>query len=284
MSFFQTQVIALLSGEEIETAEVNITAEVTLAIYSFSNKLTGCFVSVCGELRSLYDRSVIECNVNRSAPGKYSIQYTPTVRGRHELSVSVDGQEIANSPFPVFVSIHPTKLGKPVKILGASCLNHPGVVTMTSSGQVIVGQFSGDAVVFLKEGEKLKTISKSLLNIRDHVPVGLAIDLDDNIYLASCSSNQVVKFSKDCSIVNQREVMSAANHHNITVTQDKLMIVPRDTKGTIVVYSKELKYVSKIVGKDMGQLHDISSDSAGNLHVTDVTETPMAMTAVEKAY
>ena len=40
--------------------------------------------------------------------GEYRIPYTPTVRERHELTVSMDGQQVAGSPFPVFVSIHLT--------------------------------------------------------------------------------------------------------------------------------------------------------------------------------
>ena len=67
-------------------------------------------------MKSLCEGSVVECEVEPSGPGEYHIQYTPTVHRRHELTVSVDGQQVAGSPFPVSVSIHPTQLGKPVRV------------------------------------------------------------------------------------------------------------------------------------------------------------------------
>ena len=60
--------------------------------------------------------SLLNAMVDQTGAGQYSIQCTPTVRGRHELTVSVDGQQVAGSPFSVFVSIPPTQLSKPVKV------------------------------------------------------------------------------------------------------------------------------------------------------------------------
>ncbi len=56
---------------------------------------------VSGELKSLCDNSVNNCTTHLFGPGKHLIQYTPTVHGRHELTVFVDGCHIVGSPFPV---------------------------------------------------------------------------------------------------------------------------------------------------------------------------------------
>ena len=71
---------------------------------------------VLSQLKSLYNGSVVKCGVDQLGPSEYCIQYIPTFRGRHELTMSVDGQQVAGSPFSVFVSIHPTQLSKPVDI------------------------------------------------------------------------------------------------------------------------------------------------------------------------
>ena len=71
---------------------------------------------VISELQFLYNGSVMKCNVDQSGPGEYRIQYTPTVRGRHELSVSIDGKEMGKDPFSVFVTIPPTELKKPIQV------------------------------------------------------------------------------------------------------------------------------------------------------------------------
>ena len=82
----------------MKTTEVHQTAEVTLTTKLTNNKISRCSAEVLGQLKSLYNTSVVKCDVGQSGPGKYRIQYTPTVRGRHELTVSVNGQQIAGSP------------------------------------------------------------------------------------------------------------------------------------------------------------------------------------------
>ncbi len=84
-------------GEGTHTAEVNQTAEVTLTTKLTDKKMTRRRAIVVSELKSLHDGSVVKCEVDQSGPGEYRIQYTPTVRGRHELTVSVDGQQVAGS-------------------------------------------------------------------------------------------------------------------------------------------------------------------------------------------
>ncbi len=45
-----------------------------------------------------------ECTITEIGSGKYSIECTPTVYGRHELSVLIDEQHVAGSPFTVRVA------------------------------------------------------------------------------------------------------------------------------------------------------------------------------------
>ena len=102
--------------EDSTKHEVNQTSNATLVTRLSSNKISRRHCKVSCSLRSLYNNVITECKVGQTGAGQYSIQCTPTVRGRHELTVSVDGQQVAGSPFPVFVSIPPTQLGKPVKV------------------------------------------------------------------------------------------------------------------------------------------------------------------------
>ena len=86
----------------------------------------------------------VKCNIDRSEGDEYRISYTPTVRGHHELTVTVNDQEVAGSPFPVLISIHPSKLGKPVKIipghgnLYVSVINkNPCIQVLSDGGEVL---------------------------------------------------------------------------------------------------------------------------------------------------
>ena len=59
-------------------AEINEISEVRMSI--FPNKPD---TPVYCRLNSLYNGSLIECDVQEIGAGEYCIQYTPTVRGRH---------------------------------------------------------------------------------------------------------------------------------------------------------------------------------------------------------
>ena len=74
--------------------------------------------TIRAELQSLADpASSVPADVVGKGAGVYHITYTPRVRGRHDLTVKVNGQGIAGSPFRVFVKIHPTQLGPPVRTI-----------------------------------------------------------------------------------------------------------------------------------------------------------------------
>ena len=78
------------------------------------NNKTQC--SCCQPIKVSEGESVVKCTVDQSGPGEYNIKYTPTVRGRHKLTVLVDGQQVEDSSFSVSVSISPTQLGKPLEV------------------------------------------------------------------------------------------------------------------------------------------------------------------------
>ena len=114
------------------------------------------------ELKSLVEGTTIKCQVSRGGDNKYHCEYMPTVRGRHELTVSVNGQEVAGSPFPVLVSIHPTQLGKPVRVIPTEM--RPQDVAVSSAGEVVV-TFDKSIVVYDKSWKRLRSSESSNFQI-----------------------------------------------------------------------------------------------------------------------
>ena len=253
-------------GEGVNTAEVHQTAEVTLTSKLINSKTTRRSAVVVGQLKSLYDGSLIKCEVDQSRPGEYRIQYTPTVRGRHELTVSVDGQQVAGSPFPVLVSIHPTQLGKPVKVWDD--INHACGITTNSVGDVIVTEYSGDIVKLESRGmtSVLVEHSDKLTQLES-----VSTDDEDNIYCTDDDINKITKCNKRGGNVQVHEVkqVKGPGHWGVTVVGDEVMLCEYDNEGTIMVYDKELKYVRRIEHGSMGLFKGVSADNHGNLYVTD---------------
>ena len=255
-----------VSGEGVKTAEVHQTAEVTLNTILSNNKISRRRAKVLGQLKSLYDGTVIKCNVNQSSYGEYRIQYTPIVRGCHELTVLVDGQQVAGSPFPVFVSIPPTQLGKPVKVLDT--LAEISAVAFNSIGKVIMLENVHNFLVFYDGHEIFKSLN------RDHipsgsVPVGLATDDEDYGYCTTCNESNILKFNKDGCIVKKVEVDISKAYLGVAVVGDEVMVCDARTGGTIVVYDRELNYLRRITVENAGVFRDIAADSHGNIFITD---------------
>ena len=258
-----------LSGEGVKTAEVHQTAEVTLTTKLTNNKISRCSAKVLGQLKSLYNASVVKCDVDQSGPGKYRIQYTPTVRGRHELTVSVNGQQIAGTPFPVFVSIPPTHLGKPVQVWDGV----KGVrgIAFNSRGQVIVLKEDDHILSLYNKQIIFKSVNRDYLQLLNRYVGGLAVDDEDNIYVSACTLGtcSCLKVSKDGRLIKKAEECDSSCYLGVAQLGEEVMICDRDRDGTIVVYDRDLNYLRKITKENMGTLRDISADSHGNLYITD---------------
>ena len=254
-------------GEGRETAKVGRIAEVTLTTKLTNNKTTRRSVAVVGKLKSLRDGSVVKCTVDQSGPGEYNIKYTPTVRGRHKLTVSVDGQHVERSPFSVSVSISPTQLGKPVKVWTG--ISYPYGVTVNSEGDIIVCESEGDIIKLDKEGKKHVIVKHSTTTLTWLSDV--ATDKEDNIYCTDWKTSNVLRCDKNGRNVRVYDVqlVKGPGHWGVAVVGDEVMLCERNNESTIIIYDRKLEYVRHIVHEDMGQFTNLSSDSHGNLYVSD---------------
>ena len=244
-----------VSGEGAKAAVLNTISEATLTT-------TRCNCKVDCHLKSLSNGSIIQCNVDHTVARNYCIQYTPTVRGRCELIVSVDGQQVADSPFPVFVSVPVAQLGRPVSVWHG--LSWPTGVAVNAVGEVVVNERVGDVIIFDKEGKRLGSIQHKLRSC-----CGVAVDKEDNIYCTDLSSNKIMRCNRNGGCVKRHMVKQGSGHHGVAIVGEEVMVCERGNKGIIMVYNREQKYVRQIAGRGMGTFYDLSPDSHGNLYVTE---------------
>ena len=221
-------------------------------------------------IKSLYNGVTTDCGIDKDGPGRYSIQYTPTVRGRHKLTVLINGHHIAESPFPVYVSIHPTQLGKPVKIWTG--ITKPLGITANSKGEILVALFGGttNIVKYDAEGKRVDLVEKSgLVSSRC-----IACDDEDNIYCVDKDSNKILTCDGNGDNLKIHEVELEKNirgRSSLAITDQKLFIAERGLFGVIKVYNKQLQYLSTIKHSNMNGT-DISVDIHQNL-VSDITNS-----------
>ena len=259
----------VVTGKGVKSAEVNTVSEFRVFAKLSNEKPTKKTCSVRSNLKSLLSKanSSTECQVDEIKGGEYCIQYTPTVRGRHELIVTVNGQEVAGSPFPVFVSIHPTQLDKPV--LTITGLDDTCDIDVTSAGNIIIIEYEHVRVLD-KTGKKIRSLESSVFGM-DH-PCGVAVDsTDDSIYITD-GHEKIVKLSPDLKLIYEFTSRCTAHCSGVAVVGDEVMVC--DQLSSVKVFTKDLKYVRQIGshGDGPGQfgcIEDVSSDEHGNVYISD---------------
>ena len=195
-------------------------------------------------LKSLVDQTSLQLEAVPVRKGVYSIEYIPKVRGRHHLLISVDGRPITGSPFSMPVRIPPTKLDKPVrKIQEIDPIN----LTVNSSNEVIVSNYGQDVVIMNKQGERLRSISKTQHGFK--YVRGVAVDKDDNIYVSDSGNNCVYKFNKNGELLERvGKKGSDPGEFNfplgVAVAGDRVFVCGRDNHR-IQVLTRELQPVKQ---------------------------------------
>ena len=190
----QANITQLLIVKKVELAidnEVNVSSEAILTLWG-SKRAKGR-LDIKAFVKSLCNGSVFKGTVNQTSPNKCSVRYTPTLRGRHELIVAVDGQHIAGSPFPMLVSIHPAQLGKPVKMW--KDLPLPCGVAINSMDEIIVAEVKGNVIKLDKNRRKQVLVDESEIPLEAMCDV--AVDSDDNIYAVDYVTAKILKCNRD---------------------------------------------------------------------------------------
>ncbi len=254
-----------LSTDNAESSLVDQSTTVALTTKLSNSKTTRRKCVITAQLKSLCKGSVIKCKVKRSKKiGEYLIQYSPTVRGRHELSVIIDGkQQVAGRPFTMSVSIHPTRLGKPVKVWTGQ--KKSTSIAVKSTGEILVGEVGGDIVKLCKDGKKQVLVKRDLHGLTD--VWDLATDSDDNIYCVSVSTNHIMKCNKNGGDIKVKKVdqSNIRGYPRLTIVENEVWLCGMDSDH-LIVCDRNLNYKKCI--KTEESFFAICSDVDGIIYAT----------------
>ena len=184
------------TGKGLEVAVEGMKSTVILHAVSYEGK-------PCEEpIKSLECKLVSEitgtrtnCSVERRGQSQYEINYQPTIKGRHQLHIKVEGQHIRESPSSVAVKLPVEKLGTQIQTLGGVC--GPVGVAITKMGEVVVTEWDGNCVsVFSPSGEKLRSFgTQGSGQGQFDRPCGVTVDGEGNILVADTYNNRIQKFT-----------------------------------------------------------------------------------------
>ena len=287
--------------EKLASVELGKPSTVALKIPDHKNP------AIQATLKSLVDvtSSVLGATVTPNAAGVYSITFTPRVRGRHDLTVTVNGKEIAGSPFRVFVKIHPTQLGQPVRTITGP--NHPWGIAINSKQQLMVAEGREKKITIMeRDGKRVQTIEcdkfkyprgvatgpdgaiyvtdsdaqclfkfdkegKLLKTVQNNLKTPHSVKIIRNqLYVADYSSDLVKIFDTDCNVVGTIQTKECPQPFDIAVGEDGLYVV--GSGGKIAVYrcapnGEFIRHLNTNPSLNLSYIHSICFDSSGHLIV-----------------
>ena len=231
------------------------------------------------ELEHIKSKDRVQCEVVKQQNGQHKINYRPVKRGKHELHLTVDGNPVRGSPFPIAVTPSAQSLNKPVRVVRG--LDNPRGTAINSKGQIIVVEGGTCVSVLTPEGEKIRTFGiRGSGNGQLSDTYGVTVDKDDNIYVADYSNHRVQKFNSEGEFVaavgdcgnNQLQfhyLRGIVYNH-----RDNNLYVADNCNHRIQVLTTDLNFVRSFGTQGSGNEQfqnpsDIAIDDANNLYVTD---------------
>ena len=261
----------IADGPGLKSATVKQVSTFTVRTHDIHGQPHHVQQHVSAELKSLVDGSVLQATVVSQTPSTYELSYTPTTRGRHQLTVRVNNTEIGT--FQVFVQQPPTQLDCPVRVIEGV---KPYYVALDEKGKLFVTEHWDYQYTELNaQGQRVLTVgSRGKPPFVDERPTGIATDGEGSIYVAS--DHKVQKFNKRGEVVKSvKKRSSCAFEYPWGVRFHNHQVYMCDSSnGRVQVFDSSLNFVRSFGthGDGPGQLkkpEDIGFDAQGNIYVLD---------------
>ena len=213
--------------------------------------------TIQAELKSVVDpASSVQADVVQKGLGVYNITYTPRVRGRHDLTVKVNGKDIVGSPFRVFVKIHPTQLGHPVRTITG--VYQPWGIALNNKQQLIVVEEGRKKVSIMeRDGKRVQTIECDKFKC----PRGVATGPDGAIYVTDDSAQCLFKLSKDGRLL--RTVQNVLKCPSFVKTIKNRLYVSDHDSNLVKIFDTDCNVIGTILTNECPKPYDIVDGDDG---------------------
>ena len=272
----------------VELAVVEVKSTTILHAVNFKGKqCTEAIKSLECELVSEITGTQTSCSVERRGQSQYEISYQPTIKGRHQFHIKVEGQYVGGSPSCVTVTSPVEKLGTPVLTIGK--IGKPGGVAINERGQVVVTEVSGNCITtFSPSGKKLASFGThgSGQGQLDN-PFGLTVDDDGEILVADSLNNRVHKFAANGQFL---KAVGAKGSKQLQFdfptdiafnTSNKKLYVADSGNSRIQVLNSDLTFSSTFGIGRRGSPRGIACDSTGKVYVADTANHHIQVLSAE---
>ena len=264
------------TGKGLEVGIVGQTS--TAVLQAFNSKGEPCTEPVtslkCKLVSDLTGATATGSFKKLEGQNQYKISYQPTIKGRHQLHISIQGQPIRESPFHPAVTSSIMNLAAPIHTIAG--VEAPWGIAINHKGEIVVSErFIGHISTYTPSGKKIQTIDLKGLN-----PFGLTLDREGNIIVGEDTNHSIRKYSPEGRLLASVGTKGTGrlqfhDPRDIAInTRNNKVYVADCTNRCIQVLNSDLTFSTTFgnYGEDQGQFgfpSAITCDSAGNVYVAD---------------
>ena len=267
-----------VSGPGLQSATVNYSTHVTVGLRDASGQSCVIPQKITSQLVGTEKqfKKKPQLHIDMMSPSQYKISLTAVTRGQHKLHIQHNDQEINGSPFTMTVYPDPTQLGKPVGVVTE--LRHPYGIAKNSRGEVIVSEWSRHRIAVVdSSGKVVRTFGSKGDRTEQMIdPTGIAVDRDDNVYVAS--RHKLQKFSRDgCLIKSVGQEGNKEGEFRIPTglrLHNECVYVCDQLNHRVQIFDLELNFIRTFgsQGSGRGEFNspfDLDFDVEGNMYIAD---------------
>ena len=236
---------------------------------------TASLGDISASLKCVADPSPsLEGEVVENGLGTFSISVTPQVRGRHNLTVKVNGEEIEGSPFRVFIKLPPSRLGQEDQIHRIGGVKGPWGIAINNKQQLLVAESATSLSVWLhrlygtgldsrkitvmeRDGKKVQTLKCD--QFKD--PCGVAVASDGAVYTTDTGAECLFKFNSKGKLL-KTVCNELQKPYSVKIIDNQVYVVDHASQQ-IKILDMACNVVGTIQTKECPQPRDIAQGPDG---------------------
>ena len=195
------------------------------------------------EFLCLANGSAHKAQATAHEANRYTAAYTPTCRGKYYLTIKVNHEEVAGSPFSIFVKMPPALMKKPAREIPA--VSYPHGLAVCPSGELLVAQLWDASIAIIDTADL--SLKDEIKNSQLRHPVGVTADEHGDIYVSDKCSSSILKFSRDGEVLRQGRV-AGKEVGMLTAVGSRLFVCQRGSHEVHVLDCAEL-HPLRVIGQ-----------------------------------
>ena len=207
--------------------------------------------------------SSLEGEVVENGVGVFSISVTPGVRGRHDLTVKVRGEEIEGSPFRVFVKFPLSQLGQEDQTHRVGGFVFPWGIAVNNKQQLIVAEsgvlgLGGRKITVMeRDGRKVQTIECDQFQ---H-PRGVAVASGGAVYVTDIDAKCLFKLNSKGKLL-KTVCNELQKPYSVKIIGNRVYVVDRASQ-LVKIFDMDCNVVGTIQTKECPEPGDIAQGPGG---------------------